>query len=75
MAAIENSYICKPPASESSGDGDGLFKMTYSREFPGGLVVRILGFHCRGPGSIPGWGTEIPQTVQCGQKKDIFQSP
>lgn len=22
-----------------------------SREFPGGLVVRILGFHCQGPGS------------------------
>lgn len=21
-----------------------------SREFPGGLVVRILGFHCHGPG-------------------------
>jgi len=21
--------------------------------FPGGLVVRILGFHCHGPGSIP----------------------
>ena len=27
-------------------------------EFRSGLVVRILGFHCRGPGSIPGWGTE-----------------
>ena len=23
------------------------------REFPGGLVVRILGCHCRGPGSVP----------------------
>ena len=28
-------------------------------EFPGGLVVRILGFHSHGPGSVPGWGTEI----------------
>ena len=36
---------------------------------PGGLVVRILGFHCRGKGSIPGQGTEIPQTAQLGQKK------
>ena len=27
------------------------------------LVVRILGFHCRGPGSIPGQGTEIPRGV------------
>ena len=25
-------------------------------DFPGGLMVRILGFHCSGPGSIPGWG-------------------
>ena len=28
-------------------------------EFPGSLVVRIWGFHCHGPGSLPGWGTEI----------------
>ena len=38
-------------------------------EFPGSLVVRILCFHCRGLGLIPGWGTEIPQAVQCGQRK------
>ncbi|KAM9055952.1 SREBP regulating gene protein isoform 4-T4 [Megaptera novaeangliae] len=38
-------------------------------EFPGGLVVRTLRFQCRGPGSIPVWGTEIPQAVRCGQKK------
>ena len=25
-------------------------------EFPGCLIIRILGFHCPGPGSIPGWG-------------------
>ena len=25
------------------------------RVFLGGLVVRILGFHCCGLGSIPGW--------------------
>ena len=34
-------------------------------EFPGGLVVRIQHFHCYGPGSIPGQGTEIPQAMQC----------
>ena len=27
-----------------------------SREFPGGLVVRILGFHCHGPGFNSWWG-------------------
>ena len=29
------------------------------QEFPGGPVVRIWCFHCRGPGSIPGQGTKI----------------
>ena len=32
-------------------------------------MVRIPGFHCCGLGSVPGWGTEILQAVQCGQKK------
>ena len=43
-------------------------KNTLDREFPGGLVVRILGFHCHGPGSVPGWGIEIRQAVWHGQK-------
>ena len=30
----------------------------------GGLVVRIQHFHCRGLGSIPGGGTEIPKAVR-----------
>ena len=34
-------------------------KKIFYGEFPGGLVVRILGFHCCGPGSVPGRGTEI----------------
>lgn len=33
---------------------------------PSGLVVRIPGFHCHGPGSILGWGTEIPQATWHG---------
>ena len=41
----------------------------YLREFPGGLVVRILGFHCHGSGSVPGQGTEIPQAAWHDQKK------
>ena len=40
-----------------------------SWEFPGGLVVRILGFHRSGPGTIPGQRTEILQAMLCGQKK------
>ena len=37
-------------------------------EFPGGLLVRILGFHYRGWGSIPGQGTEISQGKVYSQK-------
>ena len=39
-------------------------------EFPGGLVARTWCFHCRGPGSIPGLGTEIPHeaVALCSQK-------
>ena len=32
-------------------------------------MVRIPGFHCCGPGSIPGQGTEIPQAMEHSQKK------
>ena len=38
-------------------------------EFLGGLVVRIWCFHCRGPGSIPDRGTEIPQAMLRSQKE------
>ena len=41
-------------------------------EFPGSPVVRTRHFHCWGPGSIPGWGTKIPQAAQSGQKKKMF---
>ena len=34
-------------------------------------MVRTQCFHCRGPGSIPGWGTKIPQAAKCGKKKKI----
>ena len=39
------------------------------REYPGGLVVRILGFHCHDLGSTPSQGTEIPQAAWYGQNK------
>ena len=32
-------------------------------------MVRILGFQCCGPGSIPGKGTEIPKATRRSQKK------
>ena len=39
-------------------------------EFPGGPVVRTQCFDCRGPGSILGWGTKIPQAAPHTQKKN-----
>ena len=35
-----------------------------AKRVPGCLVVRMLDFHCHGPGSIPGQGTEILQAVK-----------
>ena len=40
----------------------------------GGLLVRILGFHCGGLGSIPGWGTEISQGTWFGGERQNFFS-
>ena len=37
--------------------------------FPGGLVVRIPGFHCCGPGSIPGQGISIHKPQDAAKKK------
>ena len=43
-----------------------------TREFRGDLVVRIPGFRCRGPGPIPGQGTEVPQVAQKEKKKSLL---
>ena len=40
-----------------------------NKEFPGGLVVRILRFHCHGQGSVPDLETEVSQAMHYGQKK------
>ena len=32
-------------------------------------MVRIRAFTAEGPGSIPGWGTKIPQAKQRGQQQ------
>ena len=39
------------------------------QDFPGGRVVRTLCFHCRGPGSVPGWGTKILEAAQPKKKE------
>ena len=49
-----------------------LFKLnnTY-RDFPGGLVVKMLLCNAGGVGSAepPGWEIKIPYAMGCGQKK------
>ena len=58
-----------------SGGGQNLSGCCYSvkykvsEDFSGGLLVRTWCFHCCGPGSIHGWGTEILQAAQHGQKR------
>ena len=45
---------------------------THTHTKENSLVVQWLGlgsFTAKGPGSIPGWGTKIPQAMQRGQKK------
>ena len=39
------------------------------QKFPGGPVVRTQNFNCRGPGSIPGRGTEIPLATRSDKKQ------
>ena len=62
-----SQFCCEPET--------GLLKLSlkkgkgHSGEFSGGLVVRIVGFHSWGPGSVPGWGTEILQAVAWPKKK------
>ena len=43
-----------------------IFNMSW--ESPACLVVRTWHFHCRVPGSVSGWGTEIPQATRHSQK-------
>ena len=38
-------------------------------DFPGGLVIRIQGFHCHGPGSAPGKKNLDPASRRVQQKK------
>ena len=47
-------------------------KCTRKEKTGNSLVVQWLGrcsFTAEGAGSIPGWGTKIPQAMGCGQKK------
>ena len=64
---MKSTYICGKKKKNSS------FRKLEGNlwEFPNGLVATILGFHCCGPGSIPGQGTEILQAPQRSQKKKL----
>ena len=49
---------------------DQIKNLVYPREFPGGLAVGTIHFHCRGKGLIPGQGTERSYKL-CSQKIKI----
>lgn len=44
-----------------------LYISNNTMELPDSLAVRIWGFHCHGPSSVPGQRTEILQATQCSQ--------
>lgn len=71
------SWVC--PTFQSSdlcnSSGNATEERDLKGEFFSGLVVRILGFLCHVPGSIPARETEIPQAVLHGQKKKRFKKP
>ena len=47
-----------------------LLKMsTLKKNLENSLVVKTQCFHCWGSGSIPTWGSKIPQAAQHSQKK------
>ena len=40
-----------------------------SEGIPRGPLVRTWSSQCQGPGSIPSWGTKLPQVMKHGQKQ------
>ena len=57
-----------PPAWRGECGAWGVVEKRRS-DLPGGPVVRACAFTAKGTGSVPGWGTEIPHAVWCGQRK------
>ena len=41
-----------------------LLEVRLSRDFPGGPMVKSPSSNAREMGSIPGWGTNIPQAIE-----------
>ena len=70
---MEGPLEVTPVAQEGKEPAQGHTVNSWSRqnlrEFPGGPVVRPQHFHCRDPGSIPGWGTNVPQAWPKKKKK------
>ena len=42
-------------------------------DFTGYPMVKILCFHCKRQGLIPGWGTKIPHATWCSQNEQKKQ--
>ena len=63
---IYNGYLWHLKETNHTVQYNFYLKEKKYREVPSGPVVRTQNFHCQGPGSVPGWGTERSQIVRCG---------
>lgn len=61
--------MCGPHKDLYENVRGGFIQNRQSKDLPGGPVVRPCS-HCRGPGSIPGRGSKIPQATRHVPKKE-----
>ena len=58
---------------------NGFLKLWYIHAMEGNCMavqwLRLRAFTAEGLGSIPGWGTKIPQAMWCGQKNKTKHIP
>ena len=71
---MENKNENKQKDQDICGNAERQRWDLVDKEHRGGnsLVVQWLGPHAlsaKGPGSVPGRGTKIPQAMRCGQKQ------
>ena len=59
------------PSVGSSGKKRNQQEIQNQRDFPGSPVVKTPNFHCRGRGSMPGWGIKIPCASWCKERKKV----
>lgn len=61
------THLLSPLTLRPSDESKMCTAKQVSQEFPRSPVVQTPNFDCQGPGSVPSWGTKIPQAIRCGQ--------